>query len=204
MDDSPGKSKKERKRRLADAAAPSGRARLEKAAVNVMLVSLLTLFVIDALPASTTLHATLQQETDALLDVTGLWQGRWNLFAPEPDKVNTAISAEFTYADGSVRRWRSPDWRRLGVLRRKRLFRHMEYFDAVRQDDNDEVWGDLAQWLARTEGQASGGAFPVRVDLTRHATVIPPPAPGLGLFDRVEVGDLPEERALFFTLWPRP
>lgn len=211
MADSPGKSpgKKERKRRLAAAAAasaevPSGRARLEKAAVNVLLVSLLTLFAIDALPASTELHATLQRETDAFLDATGLWQGRWNLFAPEPDKVNTSISAEFTYADGSVRRWRSPDWRALGVLRRKRLFRHMEYFDGIRQDANSQAWGALADWLARTEGRANGEALPMRVDLTCHTTVIPPPPPGLGLLEPIDPGDLPEQRALFFSFWPLP
>lgn len=207
MNDSPGKdlSKKERRRRHAAAAGPTGRARLEKGAVNVLLVSVLTLFAMDALPASTAIHAELQRDADPLLDVTGLWQGRWNLFAPEPDKVNAWISAEFTYADGSVRRWRSPDWRGQGVLRRARLFRHMEYFDGVRLDDNEQAWEALAQWLARTEGrQASGGAFPVRVDLTRHWTVIPPPPPGLGLLDRVDAGVLPEQRALFFTCWPLP
>jgi hypothetical protein len=202
--------KKERKRlekaaRRAAVGAPSGRARLQKAAVNVMLVCLLSLFAIDALPASTALHARLQLEVDDVLDVTGLWQGRWNLFAPEPDKVNTWISAEFTYPDGSVRRWRSPDWRGLGVFERKRLFRHMEYFDNIRLSDNRKAWAALAQWLAVTEGrQASGGPLPVRVELTRHKNLIPPPPPGLGLLDRVELGELPDEHDVFYTCWRQP
>lgn len=202
MDDRPGKKERRRQEEAARRQATPGRARLEKAAVNALLVTLLTLFAIDALPASTRLHAWLQDATDPLLDATGLWQGGWNLFAPEPDMANTALSAEITYDDGSVHRWRSPGWRGRGVLERARLFRHMEYWDGVALDRNRAAWEPLARWLARTEARRANGARLVeRVALTRHATRVAPPPAGLGLLDPVELRYLPEQRQLFHESW---
>jgi len=50
----------------------------------------------------------LQHELDPYLDVTGLWIGGWQLFAPEPDKVNSYLSAEVRFADGKAAFIRSP------------------------------------------------------------------------------------------------
>lgn len=186
-------------------APPPLRRRLERTAANALIVSLLGMFAVDALPAATDAHAWLQVRVDPVLDVTGLWQGRWNLFAPKPKMVDVHLTAELTYADGSVHRWRSPDWRALGVLERARLFRHMEYYDTVSSGDNRAAWPALARHLARTEGRArTDGALPVRVDLYRHR-VRPPPPGDLGPLDRVDgsagVADPPE---LILTCWPPP
>ena len=175
------------------------RQRLGRRAVNGFIVSLLTLFAIDATPAALRVHKYLQLgPVDTVLDATGLWQSRWNLFAPEPDKVNTYVSARLVFAAGATLDWRSPRWDGRPALERARLFRHMEYFDSVRMDDNRGAWDALARWLAENEGRKRRGVLPVRVELTRHWSETPPPS-GLGLLDAIEPGPFPERSFLFHT-----
>ena len=46
------------------------------------LIVLGSLMLLDAVPQYTLLHGKLRDWTDPVLDVTGLWQGSWTLFAP--------------------------------------------------------------------------------------------------------------------------
>jgi hypothetical protein len=60
---------------------------LERILTNVFLFTLLTLLTLDAWPSDWIGGRPVrivQWKIDALLDVTGLWQGPWYLFAPDP------------------------------------------------------------------------------------------------------------------------
>lgn len=114
---------------------------------------------------------------DPVLDKTGLWQGPWNLFAPEPDKINVRVGATIQYADGQVAEWRSPEWQTMGPVRRFMDFREMEWVDGIRLDDNRGAWDAYAQYLARTVVHPTGSRSPaVGVRLTRYWATIPPPS----------------------------
>ena len=77
----------------------------KKHLINTFLVVLLFLILVDATPSTSLAHQKLKDTIDPLLDVTGLWQETWQLFAPEPDKVNVKVTAHITCADGSSRFW---------------------------------------------------------------------------------------------------
>ncbi len=141
--------------------------------INAFIVCILNLFFIDAIPAVHLLHERAQARIDPFLDKTGLWQSRWNLFAPEPDTVNTYLGAEITYADGSFSRWRSPNWRQLTPGERFRRFREMEYYDSVRMDSNRSAWPGLAQSILKKASSDNSNKRPVKIVLTRYWWDIP-------------------------------
>ena len=113
---------------------------------------------------------------DAYLDVTGLWQGNWQLFAPEPDKINVAVSADVTFSDGREVAWRSPDWRSLSAWQRFLLFREAEFIDNIRSDENAAGWPTFADYLGRNILHPDDPKLkPKKIVLTRHWVIIPPP-----------------------------
>lgn len=150
--------------------------KLKRYAVNAFIACIIILFTIDGMPGLLRSHALLQEKIDPVLKVTGLWQGPWNLFAPEPDKENIRVSAEVLYPDGSVFRWRSPDWKDQSRWHRFRNFRKQEYYDNARRDVNQSAWPALARHVLQLANQQHGSEFPpAQISLTRHWWTIPDP-----------------------------
>ena len=83
------------------------------------------MMLIDAMPQYTRLHGRAKQWVDPLLDVTGLWQGSWELFAPKPDYVNIKILAIIQWNDGTETVWGQPDWNDMSPWQKMRAFRQM-------------------------------------------------------------------------------
>lgn len=83
---------------------------LRRLVANVVIVTFIVVITIDALPSTCTAHQRLKNTLDPALDMTGLWQEPWRLFAPEPDTINTRLSAVILFDDGSQTQWNSPDW----------------------------------------------------------------------------------------------
>lgn len=147
-----------------------------KSVINCFLVCWLLALVIDAAPDMGSWHRQLRTHLDAYLDVTGLWQGNWQLFAPEPDKINVAISANVTFPDGQEVAWESPKWRTLSTWDRFLRFREAEFWDNVRKDESSCVWPTLADYLGRQiKHPEQPDLAPSKIVLTRHWVLIPPP-----------------------------
>lgn len=153
---------------------------LKRRLTSLFLGAWLLLLLVDAFPRTSLFHQRLKNWVDPLLDVTGLWQGTWQLFAPEADKIDVRVTAEIRYADGSTRSWESPDWRDMSSWQKFINFRSMEYHDAVRRNDNSAAWDSLADYLARTVPAAGGSSIkPTKVTLGRRWSLVPPPEEGL-------------------------
>ncbi len=153
---------------------------LKRRLTSLFLGAWLLLLFVDALPRTSLFHQRLKNWVDPFLDVTGLWQGTWQLFAPEADKIDIRVTAEIRYADGSTRSWKSPDWRDLSRWQRFVNFREMEYYDAVRRNQNSPAWASLADYLARTVPAEGGSSIkPTKVTLARHWSLVPPLKDGL-------------------------
>ncbi|MCA9603849.1 MAG: hypothetical protein R3A78_04620 [Polyangiales bacterium] len=154
--------------------APRG---IRRAAINVFLVALLFVLGASGLPTIVDAQARLREWIDPFVDGIGLWQGQWELFAPEPDKINVAVVAIVEFDDGYVTDWRSPDWRTLTEFERFRHFRTGEYTDGIRQNANRGAWPALADYARRTAHHPTNPhAEVVRVSLWRDFVVIPRPA----------------------------
>jgi len=144
---------------------------------NVTIVTFLSVLLIDALPSTCTAHQRLKNTIDPALDATGLWQESWRLFAPEPDSVNSRISARLEYSDGTELLWQSPDWQNTSAWQRFTQFRRMEYFDSLRLDNSRAAWAPFANYLAETlRPEHSQNAQPVHIELHRHWVNIPAPS----------------------------
>lgn len=153
---------------------------LKRCLTSLFLGGWLLLVCVDALPRTSLLHQRLKDWVDPFLDVTGLWQGTWQLFAPAADKIDIRVTAEISYADGSSRWWESPDWRDMSSGQKFVHFRAMEYYDTVRRDENRAAWESLADYLARTVPAAGGSSVkPTKVKLGRRWSLVPPVEVGL-------------------------
>lgn len=139
---------------------------------NTLIGALLFALVVDALPSLFPGHRRLDAMLDDVLDVTGLWQGNWQLFAPDVDRINTYVEAVVVYADGSTWSWTTPDWRDRSWWETLHQSRHPKLADNLRRDEYSEVWPSLARHVLR---QAPRPEDAVRVDLYRWWWDVPPP-----------------------------
>ncbi len=142
-------------------------------AVNIFVLLYFTLTLIDALPSVSQSHERLKTALVPILDGSGLWQGTWDLYAPEADKINIRVSARFQFVDGEIGRWVSPDWTKMSVWQRMLSFREMEFIDSIRRDSNRSAWESLADYLVRE--QMRQGKKVKQVVLTRHWALLKPP-----------------------------
>jgi len=116
---------------------------------NALTILFVSVMIIDALPSCHLAHAKAKAALDPALDKSGLWQGTWNLFAPDVDKMNTCVTAEFLAASGRTYQWRSPDPAQMGPWAKFWNFRWLEYYDSIRNNSNQAAWPDLVDWLSR-------------------------------------------------------
>jgi len=146
--------------------------RLKRIAVNGFIAVVLAVVAIDTLPQSpTALHERL---TPWLLRL-GVNQGMWNLFAPEPDRVNTRLTADVTYRDGEKREWRGPSWNEVSIWQKWAGHRHVEWFDHGILPNNAPAWEPWCRHIARQARpelpDADKGA---EVRLLYHEAEVPP------------------------------
>jgi hypothetical protein len=132
--------------------------------VNAFLVVWLVVLGVEAFrPAQ-----AVDRAIHPALDVTGLRQFPWRLFAEVP-RVNLRFAAKLEYADGTTARWDSPEWRDASVPHKFLAAREMNYFRNLNLFDDEafpEVASGLCAYLARTMPGPSGPARTVTLFLT--------------------------------------
>lgn len=129
----------------------------------------------DAVPQYTLLHGKLKDIADPVLDVTGLWQGSWALFAPTPDHVNVRIWARITWKDRTESIWHQPDWNSMSAWKKTRHFRQMSWYDGLWRSSNRPALEPFCRHLATHQAQESFREV-VMVQLYQDRDVIPPPS----------------------------
>ncbi len=170
--------------------------RARKTAANLFIAGYLICCLIDAPPVVSPSHARLKAALDPLLDVTGLWQESWRLFAPEPQKRNVRVSAQFYFADGSTLRWDSPHWAELNLFEKFFSVRRMKYYDLLTEDANRPAWRTFALYRLSQLPDAARRRV-TRVELWRHWSITPRPEESwTPVGGPVELG----EQEVFFTL----
>lgn len=147
--------------------------RFQQFAASLFIAAYVTLGLIDATPVVSNLHARVKSSIDPFLDATGLWQGDWRLFAPEPRKVNVYVSATFI-ADGVALDWHSPRWTEMSVVEKFFYVRHMKFYDGIRLDENRAAWSAFADYRV-AQLPPTVRSTVTRVELRRHWRETPPP-----------------------------
>src|SRR4051812_36568870 len=122
--------------------------RLRRYTVNAFIAVALAVMAIDMLPQSPeALHAAL----NTWLVRFGVQQGMWNLFAPEPDRINIRLKADITYRDGEKRQWHGPDWPQMSAWEKWVAHRRFEWYDHIVLQQSAGAWESWCRYLARTE-----------------------------------------------------
>jgi hypothetical protein len=166
-------------------------------AITAFVVFNLFAIVSWCVPLESPLIARCRDLSLPYLRWTGLFQ-KWDMFAPDPSKLNNYVGAVITYRDGTRSLWNFPRMENLGFFEKYLKERYRKYAnDNLRLDSNSALWPDAARYIARVNNQPSNP--PITVGLVRYWSVVPPPG-GEGsapwnqyIFFRYNVapGDLP-------------
>jgi hypothetical protein len=103
-----------------------------------------------------------------------MWRG-WNMFAPNPIRVNGFVDAKITYADGSEYIWTFPRPQE-GTLLERYIYgeRYRKYvMDGLRLDSKSYLWPDGARFVLRKTAKRNLSKRPVSVTLRRRWKDIP-------------------------------
>jgi len=155
--------------------AAAGTARGARFAITAFLLWNLFAIVSWCVPLESPLIARCRSIARPYLVYTGLFQ-KWDMFAPDPSKVNQFVAARIVYRDGASAVWKFPQMEDLGYRDRYVMERYRKYAnDCLFLDANAGIWLDAARWVSRKN--ARPGNPPVSVALVRYWSVVPPPGP---------------------------
>jgi len=154
-------------------AAPlSRRARI---AVTIFVAFHLFAIITWAVPLDTPLIVQCREAIKGYMLWTGLFQ-KWDMFAPDPSKLNNYVTATVIYRDGRTAVWTFPRMETLGYVDKYFKERYRKYAcDNLRLDNKSVLWPDAARYVARAVVTPSEA--PVEVDLVRHWSEVQPPGP---------------------------
>lgn len=124
---------------------------------------------------------------------SGLFQS-WDMFAPNPEPVNSYIKAVVITHDHHMRVWTFPRMEELSFAERYRKERYRKFTDVLPGQENEALWPDVANHIARTF--ARQGDSPDKVLLIQFRSDIKPgtenaaPQPNVFYEEYIEPGEL--------------
>ena len=107
------------------------------------------------------------------MTLTGFAQS-WNMFSPEPDKLDVYMEADVTHANGHVDHWLFPRLARMSYPRRYEEERWRKFVENATHGSNPVLWPPMARYAARVNNYDSQNP-PVSVELLEHSRIVPPP-----------------------------
>jgi hypothetical protein len=149
--------------------------RLLRIGISAFLAFNLFAIIAWCVPLESPLLASCRSMVRPYLVFTGLFQ-KWDMFAPDPSKLNNFVGAVVTYRDGRHALWNFPRMENLGYVDKYFEERYRKYAnDCLRLDMYSGLWPDAARYVARQNTHP--GSAPAAVDLVRYWSFVPPPDP---------------------------
>jgi len=151
----------------------------QKTVVTAFIAFHLVAIICWCAPINSLLVTNFNQVTRPYMLWSGLFQS-WNMFTPDPLKLNVYVEAEVRFHDGGKRIWGFPRMDKLGLLDRYSKERYRKFAnDYLRMDANSALWPDAARYVARDAARAMADPSnpPVMVQLVRYWSQIMPPGP---------------------------
>lgn len=125
------------------------------------------------MPLEKAVVGKIYEPVDHYLSFFSIYQS-WNMFSPNPARVDAHISAEVEFDDGSRDVYYFPDSRSLSLSEKYRFGeRFRVLLETARQDDNSYLWKDLAKFALRKLRSSNYNKIPMKVHLYRHWSEIP-------------------------------
>jgi hypothetical protein len=173
-----------------------GGSRWKRIAISAFVLFHLVAISAWCLPVNSLLNDRFKQTIRPYILWTGLFAA-WDMFAPDPVKLNSYVDAEVTFRDGSTRQNLIPRMDRIGFVDRYFRERYRKFAtEYVRMDSYSVMWPDVARYFARMQSTPANPVTEVR--LTRSWSEINPPGPA-GLYQ-----PSPWSHFTFFTYQPKP
>lgn len=123
--------------------------RWRRAAARAFFLLFATVLFIDTSPSNWAWMRPVKQFIRPSLNYSGLWQGQWTLFAPNPILNNAWLSAEVYRPDGTRQEvWNSTYWATASGWERFVGYRWMNYRNRMAAIDSRAA-NDFADYLAR-------------------------------------------------------
>lgn len=147
---------------------------LRRRIIRVFFLAVIAVVVVDIVPPSFPGISVTKQYLSSILNRTGLWQGQWVMFSPNPVLNNAYITAEIEDLVGDRKYWDSPDWKTTGTLDKFLRFRHMNFYNRIYLPGNSLAVKDFMNHLVRND-------FPMvveKIKLERTAMSMVLPEPG--------------------------
>jgi hypothetical protein len=162
---------------------PTTGSRILRQLANLLVVTLLTAFSVDALPvedAQTLAPAfakpflgVVEYNRAALYDAIEPWlvrlalhQGVWTMYTGEyPDSSNCYYHAELYYTNETLVEWESPDWLAMPWWERKMRMRLMNYYDSGETAYAAASWVEFAKFLQKDKSNADEESFVTTVTM---------------------------------------
>lgn len=125
------------------------------------------------MPLSNSVVQSVYRPIDHYLSFFSIYQS-WNMFSPNPSRVDAHITAEVEFDDGTKEIYSFPDSKNLS-LKEKYLFgeRFRVLLETARQDSHSFMWKDLAKFALRKLRVSHFNKIPLKVHLHRHWSEIP-------------------------------
>ncbi len=144
----------------------------KRKAVTAFLVFHLVAITCWCLPVNSLVPGRVKEVVRPYMLWAGLFQA-WDMFAPEPSKLNLYVEARITFRDGQTRVWKFPRMQELGFVERYIKERYRKFAtERLRVDENAALWPDAARYIARVNNNPANP--PVVVELERSWFEIPP------------------------------
>lgn len=141
---------------------------------DLLIAALLTLMFATGLPQFVPGVPTLERWVDPIADGTGLQQGTWQLFAPDPDRVNSWVEARVRWSTGETTTVSTPDWQRWSLWEKLEGGRYPKFVENLQRPGATTLRDEWAAWAAWQAPPPSPTADVVEVELVRHFWVVPP------------------------------
>ena len=125
--------------------------KLRKGLVRVFFLSAIAVMVVDVVPPTFPGMSSPKQYLSSILNRTGLWQGQWVMFSPNPVLNNAYITAEIEDLVGDRKYWDSPDWKKTGSVEKFLRFRHMNFYNRIYLPGNSLAVNDFVNHLVRND-----------------------------------------------------
>ncbi len=150
--------------------------RLGRPVLSAIILFHLIVITVWAFPVDTPLIVNLRRAVSPYMLWSGLFQ-RWNLFAPEPVKIDVYVDALVTLHNGEQRAWTFPRMEELSYAQRYAKERYRKFVgEYLRVDSYAALWPDAARHIARK--YANPANPPVLVVMARHFSEVEPPQSG--------------------------
>jgi hypothetical protein len=125
-------------------------------------------------PLGAKVFKTIYQPVDSYLGFFSIYQD-WMMFAANPARVNTYISAEVEFDDGSKDSFIFPKPSEMNIFQ-KYLYgeRYRKILsEGIRRDDHRWMWPDTAKFAMRKLKEKNFAKIPLKVRLYRHWSETP-------------------------------